>query len=55
MKGVDGNVVELNYEEGALHDTFLLGAVLGFEESARNTALKAGKFIKRNQCHLQRS
>ncbi|KAI9154939.1 putative alpha-L-fucosidase [Paramyrothecium foliicola] len=35
MQGLPSNRVVLNYEEHALHDTFLLGRTLGFEDSAR--------------------
>jgi acetyl esterase/lipase len=49
MKAVPGNNVEFNYEKDALHDTFLLGSVLGFEESAKSVATEAGKFIEKNR------
>ncbi|CAJ2511497.1 Uu.00g071220.m01.CDS01 [Anthostomella pinea] len=47
MRGVEGNVVELCYEEGAVHDTFLVGELLGFERSAWEVAAKIGEFVGR--------
>ncbi|KAK7916886.1 hypothetical protein PG985_010494 [Apiospora marii] len=41
------NDVELSYEDGAPHDTFLLGGSLGFEDSAREVAIRIGEFIRR--------
>ncbi|KAI0459324.1 alpha/beta hydrolase fold-3 domain-containing protein [Xylaria acuta] len=45
MRGIDGNVVELYHEEGAVHDTFLSAALLGFEESAGKVAAQIGEFV----------
>ncbi|KAI1496981.1 alpha/beta hydrolase fold-3 domain-containing protein [Biscogniauxia marginata] len=49
MAGVKGNVVEVNYEAGAPHDTLLLGDSLGRQESAAGVAALVGAFIKKNQ------
>ena len=45
MRGVQGNVVELHKEEGAVHDTFFIGELMGFEESAWNVAAKVAEFV----------
>lgn len=42
-----GNDVELHYEHGAPHDTFLLGGSMGFEDSARAVTIKIGEFIRK--------
>ncbi|KAI0172253.1 alpha/beta hydrolase fold-3 domain-containing protein [Hypoxylon sp. FL1284] len=47
MKGVEGNVVELDLEEDACHDTLLLGEILCFEESGRSIAARMGEFVRR--------
>ncbi|KAH9997689.1 alpha/beta hydrolase fold-3 domain-containing protein [Xylariaceae sp. FL0662B] len=47
MRQVRNNDVELNLEDAACHDTFLLGEVLGFEDSAREVADKIGAFIRK--------
>lgn len=47
MRGVKGNVVELHFEEDAVHDTFFAGELLGFEESAWNVAAKVGEFVQK--------
>ncbi|KAI0599065.1 alpha/beta hydrolase fold-3 domain-containing protein [Biscogniauxia sp. FL1348] len=49
MAGVEGNVVELNIEAGAPHDTLLLGSMLGCQESAEGVAAVVGAFIKKHQ------
>ncbi|KAI1638399.1 alpha/beta hydrolase fold-3 domain-containing protein [Biscogniauxia mediterranea] len=49
MAGVEGNVVVLNIEAGAPHDTLLLGSMLGCQESAERTAALVGAFIKKHQ------
>ncbi|KAK8070427.1 hypothetical protein PG997_010630 [Apiospora hydei] len=41
------NDVELNYEEGAPHDTLLVGNNLGWDESVREVTGKVGEFIRR--------
>ncbi|KAH7308949.1 alpha/beta hydrolase fold-3 domain-containing protein [Stachybotrys elegans] len=46
MKSVHGNAVDVYLEEAALHDTFLLGALLGFEESADKVAEQVGAFVR---------
>lgn len=45
MRGVEGNVVELHNEEDAVHDTFVAGDLLGFEESAWDVAAKVAEFV----------
>ncbi|KAI0202650.1 alpha/beta hydrolase fold-3 domain-containing protein [Astrocystis sublimbata] len=45
MRGIEGNVVELYHEEGAVHDSFLSGPALGFEDSADDVAVQIGKFV----------
>ncbi|RYP08232.1 hypothetical protein DL764_002047 [Monosporascus ibericus] len=47
MRGIDGNVVELHHEQAAVHDTFLMGELLGFEESAWEVAAKIGEFVRK--------
>ncbi|RYP19386.1 hypothetical protein DL765_003359 [Monosporascus sp. GIB2] len=47
MRGVDGNVVELHHEQAAVHDTFLVCELLGFEESAWDVAAKIGEFVRK--------
>ncbi|KAI1330287.1 alpha/beta hydrolase fold-3 domain-containing protein [Xylariaceae sp. FL0255] len=44
----EGNAVEIHREVNAPHDTFLLGEFLGFEESARDVAVKVGSFIAKH-------
>ncbi|KAK8007842.1 hypothetical protein PG989_001832 [Apiospora arundinis] len=46
MRGVEGNDVQLNLELGAVHDTFFLGPMLGFGESADEVAVKIGRFLR---------
>ncbi|KAK8023301.1 hypothetical protein PG991_006540 [Apiospora marii] len=46
-KGGKKNDIELSYETGAPHDTFLLGGSLGFEDSAREVTIRIGEFIRR--------
>jgi hypothetical protein len=46
MRGVEGNVVELHNEEDAVHDTFLIGQLMGFEESAWRVAGKVAEFVQ---------
>lgn len=45
MKKVDGNKIVFNQEEAALHDTFLVGALLGYEESAKTVVAAMKSFI----------
>jgi hypothetical protein len=46
MHGVEGNVVELHNEEDAVHDTYLIGQLMGFEESAWDVAGKVAEFVQ---------
>ncbi|KAJ2970311.1 hypothetical protein NUW58_g9734 [Xylaria curta] len=48
MRGIDGNVVELYHEEGAVHDTFLTAELLGFEKSVAKVAVEIGRFVSRH-------
>ncbi|KAI1749176.1 alpha/beta hydrolase fold-3 domain-containing protein [Xylaria castorea] len=48
MTDVNGNVIELNYEKDAVHDTFLSGELLGFEKSAWDVAAKVGEFVRKH-------
>ncbi|KAH9907261.1 alpha/beta hydrolase fold-3 domain-containing protein [Xylariomycetidae sp. FL2044] len=43
---ISKNVVVLNLEDAGCHDTLLLGAKLGFEQSAQRVAVKMGEFIR---------
>jgi hypothetical protein len=45
MRGVKGNVVELHSEDSAVHDTFFIGELMGFEESAWDVAAKVSEFL----------
>lgn len=47
MKQVEGNRVEVHTEDAALHDTFLLAEVLGFEDSARKVVSSMEDFIRK--------
>ncbi|KAI0394883.1 alpha/beta hydrolase fold-3 domain-containing protein [Xylariaceae sp. FL0594] len=47
MKGAGGNVLEVHKEENACHDTFLLGGITAFEESAGQVAALARRFVER--------
>jgi hypothetical protein len=46
MRGIEGNVVELHNEEDAVHDTYLIGQLMGFEESAWSVAAKVAEFVQ---------
>ncbi|OTA93657.1 hypothetical protein M434DRAFT_72783 [Hypoxylon sp. CO27-5] len=46
MKRITNNVVELHYEDAAVHDTSLAGQLLGFDKSARSVAERIGAFIR---------
>lgn len=46
MRGVPGNRVEACEEEGAVHDSFFVGELLGFEESANEVTAKAGRWVR---------
>ncbi len=45
MSNVSGNTVEIHYEAAACHDTFSVGNLLGFEESARKVTTKIKHFV----------
>jgi acetyl esterase/lipase len=47
MREIDGNVVEMHHEHAAVHDTFSVGEVLGFEKSAWKVAAKIGEFVRK--------
>lgn len=42
-----GNVVEYHIEENAVHDTFLVCDIMGFEDSAWKVASEMAKFVKK--------
>lgn len=46
MKQVKDNHIELHQEDAALHDTFLVAELLGFEESAQKVVSAMGAFIR---------
>ncbi|KAH7324217.1 alpha/beta hydrolase fold-3 domain-containing protein [Stachybotrys elegans] len=48
MQEIPGNSIDFTYEDDALHETLLLGNVLGFEESAKTVAKRIGVFIKKH-------
>lgn len=45
MRGA-GSVVEYCIEEDAVHDTFMVGDLTGFEDSAWNVAQQMAEFVK---------
>lgn len=45
---IGGNVIEMSHEDAGVHDTFLFGELLGFEESAWGVAAKIGGFIHKH-------
>ncbi|KAI0014884.1 alpha/beta hydrolase fold-3 domain-containing protein [Xylariomycetidae sp. FL0641] len=47
MRAVKGNKVELFCEKDAVHDTLLIGEVLGFDESAWKVAASIGEFVRK--------
>ena len=47
MRGVKSNVVELHTEDNAVHDTFFVGELMGFEESAWDVAAKVAEFLQK--------
>ncbi|GAW18435.1 hypothetical protein ANO14919_079100 [Xylariales sp. No.14919] len=47
MRGIDGNVIEVHQEEDAVHDTFLVAELLGFEKTAWEVAERVGEFVRR--------
>lgn len=48
MRGVEGNVVELHSEEDAVHDTFFVGELMGFERSAWDVAARISEFVRKS-------
>ncbi|KAF9876658.1 alpha beta hydrolase fold-3 domain containing protein [Colletotrichum karsti] len=48
MQEAGGNV-EVSYEEHAVHDTMLMGAIVGWEDSAQAVAARIGEFIRQVQ------
>ncbi|TDZ21565.1 Esterase [Colletotrichum orbiculare MAFF 240422] len=48
MQG-SGSRVEVSYEEHAVHDTLLMGAIIGWVESAQTVATRIGQFLQRVQ------
>lgn len=44
-----GGDVEVYYEEHAVHDTLLMGAIIGWEESAQVVATRIGEFVTKVQ------
>ncbi|KAI3318354.1 alpha/beta hydrolase fold-3 domain-containing protein [Xylariaceae sp. AK1471] len=47
MRAIDGNVVDIYHERDAVHDTFLIGNIAGFDKSAWEVAAKAGEFVRK--------
>ena len=47
LKAIKGNVVELQIEEHAVHDTILTGKLMGFEQEAEKGAKRAGEFLRK--------
>lgn len=45
MKKISGNRVEFHEEDAAVHDTFLIANILGWEESAQAVISEMGTFI----------
>ncbi|KAJ0347524.1 hypothetical protein COL154_009605 [Colletotrichum chrysophilum] len=48
MQEAGGNL-EVSYEEHAVHDTLLMGAIIGWEESAQVVATRIGEFVAKVQ------
>ncbi|EGX93048.1 alpha/beta hydrolase fold-3 domain containing protein [Cordyceps militaris CM01] len=46
MRSVQGNKMEVNYEQHAVHDTYFVGHLFGFEESAWAVASKVADFVE---------
>lgn len=44
-----GGHVQVSYEEHAVHDTLLMGAIIGWEESAQAVATRIGEFVAQVQ------
>lgn len=49
MQKVPGNIVDIFCEKDAVHDTIIIGNVLGWEESAQGVAAKVGEFVRTNK------
>ncbi|KAK9425315.1 hypothetical protein SUNI508_13116 [Seiridium unicorne] len=49
MSRVEGNTIQSEYEDAAIHDTLSLGNITGWRESAEKVAVKVGGFIKANK------
>lgn len=47
MRGIDGNTVEIYDEKNAVHDTFFVGDLMGFADSAWLVAAKMAEFVKK--------
>lgn len=48
-----GGTVEVYYEEHAVHDTLLMGAIIGWEESAQVVATRIGEFVTKVQKEME--
>jgi acetyl esterase/lipase len=49
MKSVDGQAeIEVNVEEGAVHDTLLGAQITGFEDSMKEVVKKVAEFLKKH-------
>ncbi|KAL8853812.1 MAG: hypothetical protein Q9221_001283 [Calogaya cf. arnoldii] len=46
MRGVGGNEVKLHEDKGAPHDIFLIGNILGFDDTIESMATAMGKWVK---------
>jgi acetyl esterase/lipase len=51
MARVEGNEVQLEYEQDAPHDTLLVGKLIGWEDSAKALATKIGVFMRKTATH----
>lgn len=49
MQKVPGNKVDIFCEKDAVHDTIIIGNVLGWEESAQGVATRIGEFVRSNK------
>uniref|UniRef100_A0A8H7K9K8 Alpha/beta hydrolase fold-3 domain-containing protein n=1 Tax=Bionectria ochroleuca TaxID=29856 RepID=A0A8H7K9K8_BIOOC len=47
MQAVEGNQVEVHLEDSGVHDTLLAGALVGFEQSAKDAVAQMGAFVRR--------
>lgn len=46
MKAIPGNNITLQIEELCVHDTILVGAILGFEKEAARSAKRVGEYLR---------